>query len=68
MLRFRSQKAYNERSEGEASRCPSRETLRGVYPERQRRAQGDKALPMLVVKVHYRGYLSPRQGSLETVV
>ena len=33
------QPCHAERSE--ASRCPARETLRGVYPERQRRAQGD---------------------------
>jgi len=35
-----------ERSEGEASLCPSRETLRF--------AQGDNTVPMLAVKVHHR--------------
>jgi len=30
-----------------------RETLRGVYPELKRRAQGDKTLPVLVVKFHH---------------
>jgi SAM-dependent methyltransferase len=40
---------HTERSE--ASRCPSRETLRGVYP--QRRAQRDKVVPILMAKLHY---------------
>ncbi len=35
-----------ERSEGEASVCPSRET--------PRLAQGDNTVPMLGVKIHYR--------------
>jgi hypothetical protein len=44
-----------ERSEGEASLYPSRETLRC--------AQGDKALPILVVKLHYRPSMNdPRSG------
>ncbi len=42
---------HAERSE--ASLCPSRQTLRGVYPERSEWAQGDKTLPILVVKSHY---------------
>src|SRR5260221_728185 len=45
---------HPERSEG--SLCPSRETLRGVYPERSEWAQGDNTFPILVGKNHYRPY------------
>jgi hypothetical protein len=38
-----------ERSEGEASQGPSRETLSA--------AKGDNTFPILLVKVHYRAYI-----------
>jgi hypothetical protein len=49
---FTDQSRYCHAEHSEASLCPSRETLRGVYPERSEWAQGDKTLPILVVKNH----------------
>ena len=42
---------YCHAERSEASLCPSRETLRGVYTERSACAQGDKLLPVLVGKI-----------------
>jgi len=50
---YESWSCHAERSE--ASRCPSSQALRGVYPERSEWAQGDKTLPILIVKNHNRG-------------
>jgi len=52
---FHDQNRECHAEQSEASRCQSLETLRGVYPRAKRRAQGDKYLPTLNVKNHYRG-------------
>jgi len=54
MMNFNDQSWHCHAERSEASRCPSRETLRGVYPRAKRRAQGDNPLPILIVKIHYR--------------
>jgi hypothetical protein len=47
-----SRNCHAERSE--ASLCRLRQPLREVYPGRSEWAQGDKPLPILLVKNHYR--------------
>jgi len=55
IMRFHYQHRECHAERSEASRCPSSETLRGVYPRAKRRAQGDtRVLPLLKVKTHYR--------------
>ncbi len=51
MMNFNHQSRYCHAERSEASLCPSRETLRC--------AQGDKTVPMLLVKVHYRPPANP---------
>jgi len=59
MMNFNDQNRYCHAERSEASLCPSRETLRGVYPERSEWAQGDKIFPILLVKNHYRPTANP---------
>jgi hypothetical protein len=58
-MKFHDQSRYCHAERSEASLCPSSETLRGVYPERSERAQGDKPFPILVGKKHYRPTANP---------
>ncbi len=59
ILNFNDQSRYCHAERSEASRCPSNQTLRGVYPERSEWAQGDKIFPILVGKNHYRPTANP---------
>src|SRR5258708_28653710 len=54
MMKFHDQSRYCHPERSEGSLCPSRETFRGVYPERSEWAQGDKTFPILVGKNHHR--------------
>ncbi len=50
-MKFNDQSRYCHAERSEASRCPSRETLRF--------AQGDNTLPILIVKLHHHARLPP---------
>jgi len=52
MMNFNEQSRSCHAERSEASRCPLRQILRGVYPERSEWAQDDKTLPILVVNDH----------------
>jgi hypothetical protein len=49
-----SRSCHAERSEGEASLCPSSQTFRCSFAAAQDKAQGDKTWQLLIVKNHYR--------------
>jgi mycofactocin system glycosyltransferase len=56
IMNFYDQNRYCHAERSEASRCPSRQTLRC--------AQGDNALPISVGKIHYHGYLPPAKSTM----
>jgi hypothetical protein len=61
MMNFHDQSRYCHPERSEGSVRPSRQTLRGVYTERSACAQGDKILPVSLVKNHYRASTIPPQ-------
>jgi hypothetical protein len=56
IMNFHDQSRYCHAERSEASVCPSRQTLRGVYTERSECAQGDKLFPLLLVNIHNEVY------------